>query len=82
MDNLQEVQKVLISSIKSLGDVYPHQLKNEFKKIHSKLKVYEFHPYEKRAFIYLDILSWLESKIHNKPILEIIKEKSKSFIKE
>lgn len=77
MENLQKVQKVFLESIKTLSDVYPHEIKKEFKKIHTKLKVFEDHPYEKRAFLYLDILSWLESKIDNKPISEIIKEKSK-----
>lgn len=75
MENLQEVQKELISSIKALGDVYPHQIKKEFKKIYDRLKVYENHPYEKRAFLYLDILSWLASKIENKTVAEIIKNK-------
>jgi hypothetical protein len=45
------------------------------------LKKFENHPYEKRAFLYLDILSWLESKIQNKPIATIIKEKSILFAK-
>ncbi len=75
MQNLQEVQKEFITSIRDLSDVYPHQIKNEFKKIHQRLKKYENHPYEKRAFLYLDILSWLESKIENKPIAEIIRNK-------
>lgn len=77
MENLQEVQKEFITSIKDLSDVYPHEIKNEFKKIHSRLKKYENHPYEKRAFLYLDILSWLESKIENRPISEIISNKIK-----
>ncbi|APG65930.1 hypothetical protein LPB136_11390 [Tenacibaculum todarodis] len=76
MENLQEVQKEFIFSIKSLQDVFPNEMKNEFKKIHGRLKVYENHPFEKRAFLYLDILSWLESKIENKPIAQIIQEKS------
>ncbi len=75
MENLQAVQKVFLNSIRELNDVYPSEIKNEFKKIHAKLKVYENHPYEKRAFLYLDILSWLESKIQSKPIATIIKEK-------
>ena len=75
MENLQEVQKEFITSIKALSDVYPHEIKKEFKKIHSRLKKFENHPYEKRAFLYLDILSWLESKIENKTIANIIKEK-------
>ena len=75
MENLQEVQKEFITSIRALSDVYPHEIKKEFKKIHTRLKKFENHPYEKRAFLYLDILSWLESKIENKPISLIIKEK-------
>lgn len=77
MENLQEVQKIFLTSIKDLSDVFPHEIKNEFKKIHTKLKKFENHPYEKRAFLYLDILSWLESKIKNKPIATVIKEKIK-----
>ncbi|MCK0132308.1 hypothetical protein MWU59_12420 [Flavobacteriaceae bacterium F08102] len=77
MENLQEVQKIFISSIKALGDVFPHQIKSEFKKTYAQLKQYEFHPYEKRAFLYLDILSWLESKIQNRTVGDVIKEKAK-----
>ena len=79
MENLQEVQKVFLTSIRDLSDVFPHEIKNEFKKIHKKLKTFENHPYEKRAFLYLDILSWLESKIQNKPISTIIKEKANLY---
>lgn len=76
MQNLQAVQKEFIVSIKALGDVYPHQIKKEFKKIHARLQKFENHPYEKRAFLYLDILSWLESKIENKTIGEVIRKKA------
>ncbi|NVJ88563.1 MAG: hypothetical protein HWD82_03895 [Flavobacteriaceae bacterium] len=76
MENLQKVQKVFLESIRDLSDVFPQDIKKEFKKIYDKLKKYEDHPYEKRAFLYLDILSWLESKIENKPIATIIKEKA------
>ena len=81
MENLQEVQKEFISAIKQLGNVYPHQINAEFKKIHARLKKYEDHPYEKRAFLYLDILSWLESKIEHKPIDIVITEKAKSLVR-
>jgi RNase P/RNase MRP subunit POP5 len=37
----------------------------------------EKNTYEKRAFLYLDIISWLESKIENRKISDIIKEKAK-----
>ena len=81
MENLQEVQKEFITSIRDLSDVYPHEIRTEFKKIHTRLKKYENHKYEKRAFLYLDILSWLESKIENKPIAAIIKKKASKLSK-
>jgi len=75
MNDLHEVQKELIKFLRSLGDVYPQQLKKEFVKLHSTLQKFEEDPYERRSFLYLDILSWLESKIENRPIAEIIQEK-------
>lgn len=76
MNDLQAVQKEMIKFLRSLGDIYPSDLKNEFLKLHSELKKYENHPYEKRAFLYLDILSWLESHLYNKPVGQIIREKA------
>lgn len=76
MNNLQAVQKEMIKFLRSLGDIYPHELKNEFLKLHTVLKKYENHPYEKRAFLYLDIISWLESHLYSKPVGQIIREKA------
>jgi len=77
MEDLYEVQKEMIKFLKGLGDIYPHELKAEFIKLHKKLKQFEEHPYERRAFLYLDVISWLESKIENKPVNEIIRDKFK-----
>ena len=77
MDDLHEVQKAMIRFVRSLG-IYPHELKAAFVKLHKELKQYEDDPYERRAFLYLDVLSWLESKIENRPVREIIREKSQS----
>ncbi len=81
MNDLHEVQKEMIKFLKNLGDIFPHQIKDEFKKLHKNLKQYENHPYEKRAFLYLDILSWLESNIEGRPVADIIKEKAKGLIR-
>ena len=77
MNDLHEVQKAMIRFVRSLGDIYPHQLKTAFVNLHKELKQYEDDPYERRALLYLDILSWLESKIENRPVRQIIREKSK-----
>jgi hypothetical protein len=76
MNELHAVQKEMIKFLRNLGNIYPHELKNEFRKLYDRLKKYEHHPYEKRAFLYLDILSWLESHLENKPVAQIIREKA------
>lgn len=81
MNDLHEVQKEMIKFLRNLGNIFPHQLKDEFKKLLIRLKKYENDPYERRAFLYLDIISWLESKVENKPVGEIIKEKAKLLVR-
>ncbi|WP_299556970.1 hypothetical protein [Seonamhaeicola sp.] len=75
MEDLYEVQKEFIKFLRGLGDIYPHEVKKEFIKLHKKLKEFEDDPYQSRAFLYLDIISWLESKIENRPIAEVIRGK-------
>lgn len=75
MNELKEVQLEIINFMKEIPDVYPHEVKSAFKAILEKLKKYEDHPYERRAFLYLDIISWLESKIYNLPVDQVIRNK-------
>lgn len=75
MDELNEVQTEIINFMKILPDIYPHDVKDAFKEILEKLKKYEDDPYERRAFLYLDIISWLESKINNTPVSQVIRNK-------
>ena len=81
MDELQAVQKEMIRFMRSLTDIYPNELKQAFRQLHSSLKRFENDPYEKRSFLYLDILSWLESKIENRSIGEVIREKASLLIR-
>ncbi|WP_242082560.1 hypothetical protein [Aestuariivivens sediminis] len=75
MEDLYEVQKEIIRFLRGLGDIYPHEVKGAFIKLHKKLKAFEDDPYQKRPFLYLDIISWLESKINNQPIAQVIRNK-------
>ena len=61
---------------RGLENIYPGEIKNFLRNLYNELKKYEDDPYEKRAFLYLDIISWLESKIKRKPLQFIIKEKA------
>lgn len=80
MDDLHEIQRRMIAFLKNLSNIYPQDLKKEFIKLHSELIKYQDHPYEKRAFLYLDIISWLESKIQNLSVEEIIRIKEQKKI--
>ncbi|WP_242092789.1 hypothetical protein [Aestuariivivens sediminicola] len=75
MEDLYEVQKEIIRFLRGLGDIYPHEVKGAFIALHKKLKTFENDPYQKRPFLYLDIISWLESKIDNQPIAQVIRNK-------
>jgi len=77
MNDMHEVQKEMLNFLRNLRNIYPHELRAEFEKLHQKLKKYEDHPYEKRPFLYLDIISWLESHLQNKPVAQIIQQKAK-----
>ncbi len=57
LDDLYEVQKEMIKFIKGLQDIYPHEIKDAFRELHGTLSKFENHPYERRAFLYLDIIS-------------------------
>lgn len=77
MDDMHRVQAEIIVFLRSLNTIYPHELKGAFKNLYEKLSQLEDHPFEKRSFLYLDILSWLESKITNKTIQEVVIEKAR-----
>jgi tetratricopeptide (TPR) repeat protein len=77
MNDLHEVQKEIIKFLKNLNSIYPGDIKKEFVKMRERFIELEKNTYEKRAFLYLDIISWLESKIENRKISDIIKEKAK-----
>lgn len=75
MEDLHEVQRAMISFIRSLTQVYPHEIKNSFKGLHKILSQYKDDPFERRSFLYLDILTWLQSNIEGKSIPEIIQQR-------
>lgn len=78
MNDLHMVQKEIFKFLKSLNRITVHELKGEFKALRDKLIVHEKNVYERRPFLYLDIISWLESKINNVPVQEVINNKFKT----
>ena len=75
MKDMTEMKDELLSFFKSFGNVNALDLKKELRVLHERLKPYENHPYERRTFYYIDLLSWLESKISDKSMGEIVRAK-------
>jgi tetratricopeptide (TPR) repeat protein len=72
MGNLSVVEEEIFRFLRRSFHLTPRQLKPEFAKLLEQLKQLEGNRFETRAFSYLDIISWLESKMENIPATEII----------
>jgi len=75
MENLSVVEEEIFSFLRRSFHLTPKDLKGEFEKLLNKLKTHERNRYETRAFMYLDIISWLECKIQHVPVQQIRKQK-------
>jgi hypothetical protein len=75
MGNLSLVEEEIFRFLRNSFKLGPKELKPEFSKLLERLKTYEKNRFETRAFVYLDIISWLESKIREVPVQMIIREK-------
>ncbi len=78
MENLSKVEEEVFSFLRRAFHVGAHALKPEFEKLLLKLKKYEGNPLESRAFVYLDVISWLESKISGVNVQDVIRKKAKN----
>jgi hypothetical protein len=81
MNDLHQVQRLLIQFIRELGSVYPQDLKEKFRVLHGQLLPLEEDYYERRSFLYLDVLSWLESHISSIPLAEVVAHKNAQSVK-
>ena len=75
MKDMTEMKDELFSFFKSLSNTNALDLKKELKILYERLHPYENHPYERRTFYYIDLLSWLESKMTGKSMGEIVRAK-------
>ena len=75
MEGLSLVEEEIFKFLRKSLTLSPDRIKPELGKLLEKLKKYEKNRFETRAFVYLDIISWLESKIRNVPVQDVIREK-------
>ena len=75
MEDIQKVQEAIFNFLRRMPNVYPHEMRDEFIKLRRTLGKLMENPFEKRPFLYLDIISWLDCKIDNRPVQDVIREK-------
>jgi hypothetical protein len=75
MESLSLVEEEIFRFLRKAFLVTPDRLKPGFGKLLEKLKTYEKSRFETRAFMYLDVISWLESKIQGVPVQDVIRVK-------
>jgi hypothetical protein len=64
MKNLTVVEEEIFRFLKHSFHIPPKQLKPELEKFLAVIKKFENNRFETRAFSYLDIVSWVESKVY------------------
>jgi hypothetical protein len=75
MENLGVVEEEIFNFLRRSFRLPPKELVPAFVGLLDKLKKLEKNPFATRAFSYLDIISWLESKIKGVPVQDVIREK-------
>ena len=75
MEDLNMVQNEVLKFLRKALYLNDSELRKAFLKLKNKLEILSEHPYEKRSFLYLDLISWLESKLIGKHVGLIIREK-------
>ena len=73
--DMGKVHKEILLFLRKTPGITTKDLKKEFEKLLSKLKVIRDKPFEKRPFLYLDLISWLESRIEGITVEQVIREK-------
>ncbi len=75
MKNLTFVEQEIFRFVKNSFTLSAKDMKNELQKLLEKLKTVEKDRYQTRSFAYLDIISWLESKVQRSSMSNIIHNK-------
>jgi len=76
MENLSSVEQALFRFLKDSFSMTPKDIKPAFEALLQHLRGMESSPFEQRAFSYLDIISWLESKVSGLPVADVIRNKA------
>ncbi len=76
MNSLSPVEEEMFRFLRNSLGLSAGSEKAAFGLLLEKIKAFENDPRETRTFAYLDVISWLESKVEGIPVQEVIRRKS------
>ncbi|MGZ3885476.1 MAG: hypothetical protein ACXVPD_15420, partial [Bacteroidia bacterium] len=76
LEEMNHVLQHILTFLRKVPGIDAKNVRKEFMKLRSSLIKLQQDPYEKRAFLYLDIISWLTCKIESRTIQDVMKEKA------
>ncbi|WP_126247256.1 hypothetical protein [Chitinophaga rhizosphaerae] len=78
--DLSQVMEEILKFLRKNMYANPRALRTAFRDLKGKLEIIAKNPYERRSYLYLDIVSWLESKIEGIPVQEVIQQKFRNKV--
>lgn len=75
MENLTSFEEEILKFLRRSFYIPRDKMKTELQHFLERVKHFERNRFQTRVFVYLDWISWVESKVYNKPMNRIIQEK-------
>jgi tetratricopeptide (TPR) repeat protein len=75
MENLTMVEEEMFKFLRTSFSMPRTKVRTELEAFLKKIKKWEKNRFQTRSFAYLDIISWVESKVYQKPLGTVIAEK-------
>lgn len=75
MKNLTLLEEEILKFLRRSFSLSPDKIKKELQVFLQRIKKFERNRFQTRVFVYLDIVSWVESKVHHQPLAEVIHKK-------
>jgi hypothetical protein len=73
--DLSLVLEEILSFLRKFNHLSAREIRPAFRHLKERLELISKNPYERRSYLYLDVVSWLESKINRRPVQDVIHEK-------
>lgn len=75
MKNLTLLEEEILKFLRRSFVLSPDKIKQELQIFLQRIKKFERSRFQTRVFVYLDIVSWVESKVYQRPLAEILHKK-------